>query len=331
MSMPGRVVITDFLADRLTAERDVLGPDVELIALNAHDEAALVGRVEDADAIIVYHMISISASTIDRLERCRLIVRGGVGVDNVDLDAARRRGIDVGNVPDYGSEEVADTAFAMLLTMTRGVHLLNSRLRAGRGDWTYLQAAPLTRLRGQTCGIVGLGRIGTAVALRAKASGLRVLYYDPYKPDGYDKALGIERADSLDALLARALIVTMHCPLTDETWHMLDAAAIDKMHPGGFLVNTARGGVVDARAIPDAIASGKLAGVALDVLEREPPDATDPLIQAWRDPDHPAHDRLIISAHAAFYSEEGALDIRVKTAQACRRVLDGLPARNIVN
>lgn len=331
MSTRHRVIITDFLDDDLQPERDVLGPDVETVALNAHAECDLAGHVEDADAIILYHTLSLSASTIERLVRCRLIVRGGVGVDNVDLEAARGRGIDVANVPDYGSEEVADTAVAMMLTLTRGVHLLNSRLQSDPGKWTHLHAAPLTRLRGQVCGIVGLGRIGTAVALRAKACGMRVLFHDPYKPDGYDKALGIERADSLDMLLARVLVVTLHCPLTEETHHLIDIEAIAKMRTGTYLVNTARGGIVDASAIPGAIKSGQLAGVALDVLEQEPPAAGDLLLRAWRNPHHPAHDRLIISAHAAFYSEEGALDIRVKTAQACRRVLDGLPPRNVVN
>lgn len=331
MNKPSHVVIADFINEPLEPERRVLGELAEVTALAAHTEDELIGRIEQVDAIILYHEVSLSRRTIERLERCQLIVRGGVGVDNVDRALCRERGIPVANVPDYGSEEVADSAIAMMLALVRGTHLLNSRLRAARGPWLYEQAAPLVRLRGRGFGVVGLGRIGTAAALRAKALGMDVLFFDPYKPDGYDKALGVRRVETLDELLAQSLVVSMHCPLTEETHHMIDAAAIAKMPRGSYLVNTARGGVVDAPAVPGAIASGHLAGAGIDVLEREPPPGDDPVVAAWRDPDHPAHDRLILTPHAAFYSEEGLLDIRLKSADACRRVLAGLPLRNVVN
>jgi D-3-phosphoglycerate dehydrogenase/C-terminal binding protein len=193
------------------------------------------------------------------------------------------------------------------------------------------EAAPLTRLRGSAFGIVGLGRIGTAAAIRAKAIGMDVWFYDPYKPDGYDKAVGIRRCESLDELLGRSLVVSLHCPLTDETRHLMRAETIALMPRGSFLVNTARGEVVDTAAIPEAIASGQLAGAGIDVLRQEPPADDDPLIVAWRDPQHPAYRRVIVNPHAAFYSEEGMMDIRCKTATACRRALEGLPIRNVVN
>ena len=326
-----QVIIADFINDDLRPERQVFGEVAEVTALNANDESELAGRIEMADAIIVYHEVAITRATIERLKQCKLIVRGGVGIDNVDRVFARERGIPVANVPDYGSEEVADSAVGMALGLTRGTHLYNSRLRDGNGEWSYGQAAPLTRLRSRVFGIVGLGRIGTAAAVRAKALGMDVVFYDPYKPDGYDKSLGIRRVETLDELLAESLVVSMHCPLTDETRHMIDAAAIAKMQPGSYLVNTSRGAVVDVRALPDALAGGQLAGAAIDVLEEEPPPDDHPLLVAWRDGDHPAHDRLILCPHAAFYSEEGLLDIRLKTAEACRRALLGLPLRNVVN
>ncbi len=331
MSEPAQVVITDFLDDELQAEREVLDGVAEITPLRAPSEDELAGRIERADAIIVYHELSVTRRTIERLERCKLIVRGGVGIDNVDLKCARARGIPVANVPDYGAEEVADSAIGMALALTRGTHLLNSRLRAGQGEWTYQQTVPLARLRGCTFGVVGLGRIGTAVALRAKALGMDVLFYDPYKPDGYDKALGVRRAETLEQLLGESLVVSLHCPLTDETRRMLDAEAMARMRPGSYLVNTSRGEVVDTHALPEAIASGPLAGAAIDVLPKEPPPDDDPLLVAWRDPEHPAHHRLILNPHAAFYSEEGLLDIRRKTAEACRRAVLGLPLRNVVN
>ena len=249
----------------------------------------------------------------------------------MDRAFARERGIDVATVPDYGSEEVADSAIGMALSLCRGIHLMNSRLRAGQGEWTYEQTVPLARLKGRVFGVIGLGRIGSAAALRAKALGMDVVFYDPLKPDGYDKALGIRRVETLDELLRQSLIVSLHCPLTDETRASIDAEAIAKMPAGSYLVNTARGAVVDTAAVPDALASGHLAGAAIDVLPTEPPPADDPLISAWRDPNHEAHHRLIVNPHAAFYSEEGLLDIRTKSAGACLRALTGQPLRNVVN
>jgi len=331
MNEPNHVVITDFLQDDLAVERRILEGLARVSAFGAHCEEELVGRIEDVDAIILYHELSITRRTIERLTRCKLIVRGGVGYDNVDRAFARERGIPVANIPDYGSEEVADSAIALMMAMTRGVHFLNSRLRDGLGEWSYLQVVPLARLRGRGFGVVGLGRIGTAAALRAKALGMDVIFYDPYKPDGYEKSLGIRRAESLEELLGQSLVVSLHCPLTDETRHMLDARAMACMPKGSYLVNTARGAVVDTQAVPEAIASGHLAGVGLDVLEREPPPADDPLVAAWRDPKHPAYHRVIINPHMAFYSEEGLMDIRIKSAEACRRALTGKPLRNLVN
>lgn len=326
-----RVLITDFIHDDLLPERKILDGVADVSALGARSEAELTGRIEDADAIILYHEIAITAPTIERLTRCKLIVRAGVGVDNVDRPLARQKGIAVANVPDYGSEEVADTAIAMTLALARGIHVVNSRLRSGQGPWSYEQIVPLVRLRGQTFGIVGLGRIGTAVALRAKSLGMDVVYYDPYKPDGYDKALGIRRAETLAELVAGSLVVSVHCPLTDETRHMFDAELIARMPRASYLVNTARGAIVDTAAIPGAIASGRLAGAGIDVLACEPPPADDPLVTAWRDPQHPAHHRVILNPHMAFYSEEGLMDIRRKTAEACRRAVCGEPLRNVVN
>ncbi|OHB68460.1 MAG: dehydrogenase, partial [Planctomycetes bacterium RBG_13_63_9] len=253
MSEQSRVVITDFLQDDLEPERRILDGTAEVVALDANSEDELVGRVEQCDAIILYHMLTITRRTIERLQRCKVIVRAGVGFDNVDHAFARERDIPVATVPDYGSEEVADTAIGMALALTRGIHLMNSRLRSAEGPWSYAQAVPLVRLRGRTFGVVGLGRIGTAAALRAKALGMDVLFYDPYKPDGYDRTLGIRRAETLRELLAESLVVSMHCPRTDETHHMVDAAAIAQMPRGSYLVNTARGAVVDTDALPDAL------------------------------------------------------------------------------
>ncbi|MDQ3291798.1 MAG: C-terminal binding protein [Bacteroidota bacterium] len=330
MGQKYRVVITDFINDSLETETKILNNQAEVVALNAFSEEDLIGKIEDADAIILYHLLTLTESTIARLKNCKLIVRAGVGIDNVDYRFARTCGIPVVNIPDYGSEDVADTALGMLLSLKRGVHFLNSRLRSGMGEWSYTQVQPLSRLRHSTLGIVGLGRIGTAMALRAKSLGMEVSFYDPYKPDGYDKALGIKRAESLTELLQNSQVVSLHCPLTEETYHLINAQTLAYLRPGAYLVNTARGAVVDTSIIPDALKSGQLAGVALDVLEQEPP-VNNSLIQAWKNPQHPAHHRLILNPHAAFYSEEGLGEIRVRSAQACLNILQGKPLRNIIN
>jgi len=330
-SPPYRVVITDFLADDLAPERGGLGPLATVEALDAYSEADLLGRIETADAIMMYHNLALTRRTIERLERCRLIVRCGAGIDNVDHAFARSRGIAVANVPDYGTEEVADSAVAMMLTLVRGVNLYNVRMRSRPDPWSYTVAAPIHRLRGRTCGIVGLGRIGTATALRAKALGMQVAFYDPHKPDGYDKALGVRRCESPRELFAAAHVLSLHCPLTDETQHLVNAESLGWLPQGATLVNTARGAIVDTAAIPQALASGQLSGAGIDVLAGEPPTDDDPLLVAWRDPSHPAHERLIVNPHAAFYSVEGLLDMRTNGTEACRRALAGEPVRNVVN
>lgn len=331
MSQRPKVVITDFINDALDHERRILGDVADVVALNAFSEEALIGHIEEADAIMLYHFIGLSARTIERLQRCRLIVRCGVGYDNVDRAAARARGITVANVPDYGTEDVADSAIGMALTLARGVHYMNSRLQRREGPWIYTQIQPTYRLRGRVFGIVGIGRIGTAAALRAKALGMDVVYFDPHAPQGRDKSLGVRCVETLEELLGQSHIVSLHCPNTPDTKHLINPTTVAQMRSGAFLVNTARGAVVDVLAVLDGITKGHLGGAAIDVLETEPPLEDHPLMVAWRDAKHPAYDRLIINPHAAFYSEEGLIDMRVKGSQNCRRVLTGLAPYNVVN
>src|SRR5688572_3964790 len=205
--MPARVIISDFQHGSLDAEESILGDLATVESLDVTSEEQMWGRIEDADAIMVYHTLKVTRATIERLKHCKLIVRCGVGYDNVDYVFARSRGIPVANVPDYGNEEVADSAIGLLLALTRGIAFQNMRLRPAGTDWKFDHVAPLFRLRGKTLGIIGLGRIGTAAALRGKALGMDVAFYDPYKPDGYDKALGVRRVEVLQDLLAQSFAV----------------------------------------------------------------------------------------------------------------------------
>ena len=325
-----QVVITDFIQDQLETEKGILGDIADVTALGAQSESDLKGRIDEADAVLLY-VCTLTSETLDRLQNCRIIIRCGVGYDNVDFRHARRLGIPVANVPDYATEEVADSALGLTLTLTRGIALFNSSLREQRAPWSYRAAAPLRRLRGRVFGIVGLGRIGTAVAMRAKALGMKVLFYDPYKPPGHDRALGIEQVERLEELLSRSFIVSLHCPLTEETRGMIDKGAIARMPQGSYLINTARGAIVETSVIPSALESGALAGVGIDVLKNEPPPDDDPLISAWRNPDHPAHDRALLNPHSAFYSEDSLVELREKAALTCRKALCGEPVGTIVN
>jgi C-terminal binding protein len=326
-----RVVITDFINDSLEIEREVLEGVASVEAYDAYHERELLGKIDSADAVMLYHNLALSAETIERLQCCKLIVRCGVGFDNVDHDLAGRRGIPVANVPDYGTEEVADSAIGMALAMTRGINFYNLRMRSQPDPWMYHVAPPLYRQRGRVFGIVGLGRIGTATARRALAMGMDVRFYDPFKPEGYDKAVGIKRVESLQELMSESFVLSLHCPLNEHSHHMINAETLSWLPMGSYLVNTSRGDVVDTAAIPAAIKNGRLAGAAIDVIAEEPPSNENPLLVAWRDPGHPAHERLIINPHSAFYCEEGLADMRRKGAEACRRVLTGEMLRNVIN
>lgn len=326
-----RVVITDYVNDELAPEREILAGVADVEALDAVGEPALQGRIGHADALMVYHNVKLSRTTLDELTHCKIIARVGVGFDNVDGVAARERGIAITNVPDYGTEEVADSAIGLTLALTRGVVHYNLANRDPATIWNYLPGAPLRRLRGRVFAIVGLGRIGVATAVRAKALGMDVVYYDPYRQDGYDKALGIRRAESVRELFAQAHVLSFHCPLTPETAQLLNRETLAFLPRGAYVVNTARGPIVDTSIIPAALATGHLAGAGLDVIPVEPPPLDDPLMVAWRDPQHAAYTRLIVNPHAAFYCEEGLLEMRRKAAESCRRALTGLPLRNVVN
>jgi D-3-phosphoglycerate dehydrogenase/C-terminal binding protein len=218
-----------------------------------------------------------------------------------------------------------------VLALTRGLAFSNSRLRAREDPWAFSVAAPLRRQRGRVRGIVGLGRIGPPPALRAKAVGMQVAYYDPHKPLGFDKALDLRRAATLEELVRGCFVLSLHCPLTQETRRMIDARVLSLLPPGAYVVNTARGAVVDGAAVLAAVSSGRLAGVGLDVLEREPPADDDPLVRAWRDPAHPAHARVVLTPHCAFYSEESRREARTKAALTCLAAIEGQPIPNVVN
>src|SRR4051812_17856411 len=227
-----------------TVERGVLDDTAEVRTIALDFNAPLPEEALGADVLLLWHNIPITAEVIGRLKNCRALIRNGVGYDSVDTQAAAARGIPVCNVPDYGTEEGADHAIALTLALCRQLFPLDAEAKRLGWQISLPTANKMRRLRTLTFGLVGMGAIGTATALRAKALGFRVLFYDPYLPRGTRKALGIERAATLDELLTSADVVSVHCPLTDETRGMIGAREIALMKPTTYLVNTARGDIV---------------------------------------------------------------------------------------
>ena len=319
MPAPFTVVVADFLKEA-GVETPILQDTARVVVARAIDEASLVPFVTDVDAILLFHDIpGIGEATFAAAPRCKCVVRAGVGFNNVDLAAADRHGVVVCNVPDYGTEEVADHAIMFLLAVARRLVPCHDAIRAG--DWDYETALGTPRLRGKTLGLVGCGRIGAATALRARAFGLEVIVYDPLVKHGIDKALGVRRVHSLDELLAESHFVSLHCYLDETTHHLIEAGALARMRAGSILINTARGPIVDQKALVEALDSGHLSGAALDVVEREPRD--DERLRF--------HPKVILTPHSGFYSVEGFIELRTKAAQEVRRVLLGNPPWNRVN
>lgn len=302
-----------------TIERRIIGDHAELRRFLCETDADLTDDICESDALIVWHNMPLTAQGIAKLKNCRAIIRNGVGFDSVDIAAARERGIAVCNVPDYGTEEVADHAIALAMALCRQLFPLDTE--AKRLGWLIQVEPRLRRLRELTFGIVGLGRIGTATALRAKALGFKVIFHDPYLPNGADKAVGVTRVRTLDELLAQCDVLSLHCPLNEETRHLIAERELALLKPGAFVVNTARGGVIKKTAILAALREGRIAGAGLDVIEDEP----------LRTADEAATPNLIATCHAAFCSVESKIEMRSTSARIALAAVTGQPLENVVN
>lgn len=314
-----KVVITDHVFASLAIEQDLLGAiGTTMVSLQATSEADLLDEVADADALLVCYA-PITARVIDRMQRCRIVARYGIGVDNVDLEAAAAKGIVVTNVPDYCVDEVSDHALALLLACARKVAVLGGRVRDGR--WEAKDAVPIHRLRGQTLGLVGYGKIPRRFAEKARPLGLEVIAFDPYVGAAEMTAHGVRKVE-LSALLAESDFVSVHAPLVAETRGLIGEAQLRSMKPTAYLINTARGPLVAESALVRALRDGWIAGAALDVVEHEPPA-----------PDHPLRrlDNAILTPHVAFYSEESVQELQRKAVEEVVRALSGRPPRSPVN
>jgi phosphoglycerate dehydrogenase-like enzyme len=318
--------------DDSNIERDTAGDGFTFDTFRERDAARITADLwSRADGLLVWHEMIIDRRLIARLARCRVIVRAGVGFDHIDLAAAGAAGIPVCNTPDYGTSEVADHAIGMLLALRRGLTYYDERLHRDPVAHYQPDAPLVARIRGTRLGLVGLGRIGTATALRAKAFGMEVAAYDPYLPRGQEIALGVTRLESLDALLRSADAVSLHLPLSEETRGLLDAKALARMPAHAVLINTARGALVDIDALYEALIAQRLAGAALDVLPEEPPDRSRPLIAAVAKDAPRLRHRVLLSPHAAWYSRASQTDARRLATETLVAYLRHGKLRNCVN
>ncbi|HKP05950.1 MAG TPA: C-terminal binding protein [Microbacterium sp.] len=305
------VLVTDYTWDSLDRESAILADaGATLVVAETGEEAELVRLVDDADAILTC-FARVTPEVVRAGRNLKVIGRYGIGTDNIAVDEATRLGIPVTNVPDYCVAEVAEHTLAVILGLVRSIALYDRNVR--NGDWSLAAGAPIHRLHGRTLGLVGFGSIARAVASRASALGLRVLAHTRSAPADEVRACGAEPV-SLEELTTRSDIISLHVPHTADTNRMVDAAFLAAMKPGAYLVNTARGGVVDQDALVAALDSGWLGGAGLDVFTPERIVGDHPLLQ---------HPRVIATPHVAFYSEESIAELATRAAENVAAILTG--------
>jgi len=311
-----KVVITDCDHPSVEIEKEIfseINPEFLLAHCNTEDE--VIEAAKDADGIINQYA-PITRRVIESLKGCKVIARYGVGVDNIDIEAATEYEIIIANVPDYCVDEVSTHTMALILACARGITLLDGKI--SEKMWDFTLAKPLFRTKGKTLGLFGLGKIARAVAQKASGFGFKIIAYDPY----ISKVNGEIKLVKFPQLLSDSDFISIHTPLTDKTRHSFGESELKTMKKTAYLINTARGPIIDERNLYVALKERWIAGAALDVMEKEPPDWENLL---------PKLDNLIITPHISFYSEESYVELKTKTAKAVLSVLKGGLPRAMVN
>ncbi|MDR2588537.1 MAG: C-terminal binding protein [Spirochaetales bacterium] len=310
-----KVLMTDTIFPDVAIERRVVSElDADFVFAGSKDAQTLKKEGADADAVLVV-FAQLTREVIEAWSKCRIIARAGIGVNNIDIEAATERGIKVTNVPDYCFDEVASHAMALALSCLRRTVLYAKSVKSG--VWDMNLGRPIARICGLTFGLFGFGHIAQAVALRAKAFGMKIVAYDPYLPDSVFSSAGVQRAADWDAFLAEVDVLSLHAPLTESTQGIINAKALSRMKKSAIIINTARGPLINEKDLREALEKGVIAQAGLDVLESEPPAAGG--IQTL--------ENAIVTPHAAFYSDEAELELREKTArQIVLELTTGEPA-----
>jgi D-3-phosphoglycerate dehydrogenase len=318
VTAPAKVVLTDYVWDSLDVEQKTLAGVASLVPLQTKRPEEFLPEAKDCDALLNTYAGPITAEVMAGMPRCKIIARYGIGVDTIDLRAATEAGIIVTNNPTYCIEEVAEHTMALLLACARKVAFYDRLVRQRR--WEVPPGKPMFRLAGRTVGLVGFGNIARAVAVRAAAFGLRILYYDPLVLAGQAPGLGEKR--ELPDVLGEADFLSVHPPLNAETRGMIGDAAFAQMKSTAFLINCARGPIVDTAALVRALDARRIAGCALDTTDPEPLPDPHPLR---------GRDNVIITPHTAWYSEQAMVGLQAGAPQEVRRVLSGQWPVNVVN
>ena len=317
--MTNRILITDIAWPDLDIEREVLAAvDGEIMLAGGGTPEEIIALAPQADAILTCWK-DVPAEALDIAPNCRVVSRYGIGLDNIPIGRATELGMLVTNVPDFCLEEVSDHVMALLLATAR--QLFPLARTPDRSGWTRDTPRPIPRVRGQTLGLIGFGNIARALVAKALGCGLRVIAFTP-RLRAEDAPEGVEVTNDLSVLLAASDYVSIHCPLTDETAHLIDANALAQMKPSALLINTSRGGVIDESALIRALKDGQIGGAALDVTDPEPPSADNPLL---------ALENVIVTPHAAFYSVAATAELARKAAQNVVTVLQGGVPKTLIN
>jgi D-3-phosphoglycerate dehydrogenase len=316
MSHRPKFVITDYQFPSIETERSIIeGVGGKLVVFNCKSEEEVIAAAKDADAILV-QFAPITEAVIGRLSACKVIVRYGIGIDNIDADAARRRGIEVCNVPDYCVDEVADHTFALAMSLARQLPAIDQRVR--NGTWAIVPPRPMLASRLSNFVTIGYGKIAQAVLKRAAGFKFNLAIYDPYLSADAELPDEIRKLDFEEALRT-ADVLSLHAPLTKGTKHLIDSASLSKMKPNALLVNTSRGGLVDTVALAAALKAGQIAGAGLDVFESEPLEETHPLRTC---------PNTVLTSHVAWYSETSGQVLQRMAAELAVRSCFGQPPHN---
>ncbi|CAN5818097.1 C-terminal binding protein [soil metagenome] len=303
----------------LEVEKNVLSRiDAEINHVGDLTSPAALEAVKQADAVMVT-LQKVTGEIINTMQNCRVISRAGTGLDTIDIDTATAKGIWVAYVPDYSIDEVSAHAIALLMVQARGIVPLVQTTRAGK--WDNMASGPVYRLKDQTLGVVGFGRIGQATAEKGRGLGLKVIVHDPYANQAVVDKMGVRVVD-LETLARESDYISLHAPLIDSTKHIVNAQFLAWMKPTAYLINAARGPLIDEDALLQAVRAKQIAGAAIDVLAVEPIDPNNPLLR---------EERILITPHSAWYSEEAKIDLRTRCAEEVVRVLSGEKPRSPVN
>lgn len=319
MSKKFKILITDYAWSSIEPEREVISEiGGELIVSESGSESELLKIAPMVDAILTCWK-PVQGNVINSAKNCQIISRYGIGVDNINVETATEQGIIVTNVPTYCVDEVSDHTIGLILSCVRKISRYNRSVRSGKWDSTI--GEKMHRLRGKTLGVIGYGNIAKLVIQKAKAFGLEVIIYSPSTTKEVIESNGLVQV-SFETLLSESDIITIHAPLTHETHHMFKYQEFTQMKNTAYLINTARGGIIDSGALEKALKTGEIAGAGIDVLEAEPPYIDEPLLYM---------NNVVITPHTAFISEESIHELQVTAAKCVVKVLSGQLPETVIN